>query len=188
MLSLACVGSDPRATRRLSGSVFVKAWTEEQRDLAVVATHTRPAQRNLAATQHDVAGRMARLIGAPLRLMRIPRPAHGDPIFFQHRLEHLQARRDDQLLELGLRINQDVDQKGRCRCASESGWRRPLTVRDCFFMVAPFWGPRPQVCPPPYITTSREPPLQVTTARGTSPSSSQVGTLALGHSQPVVGQ
>ena len=42
--------------------------------------------------------------------MRIPRTAHGHAIRFQHRREDLQARRDDQLLELGLCIDQDVDQ------------------------------------------------------------------------------
>ena len=44
-------------------------------------------------------------------LMRIPRTAHGHAILLQHRLEDLQARRDDQRLELGLRIDQDVDQR-----------------------------------------------------------------------------
>ena len=43
--------------------------------------------------------------------MRIPWPTDGGPILFQHGFEYLQARRDDQLLELGLRINEDIDQR-----------------------------------------------------------------------------
>ena len=39
--------------------------------------------------------------------MRIPWPTDGGPILFQHGFEYLQARRDDQLLERGLRINED---------------------------------------------------------------------------------
>ena len=81
-----------------------------QRDLLPVAPHPRPTQGDLAAPQHDVAGRMARPRRPPRGLMRIPRTAHGHAILFQHRREDLQARRDDQLLELGLCIDQDVDQ------------------------------------------------------------------------------
>ena len=61
------------------------------------------------------------------RLMRIPWPTDGGPILFQHGFEYLQARRDDQLLELGLRINEDIDQR-------QVTWRRGYrlaTARDC---------------------------------------------------------
>ena len=50
----------------------------------------------------------------------------GGPILFQHGFEYLQARRDDQLLELGLRINEDIDQR-------KVPWRRGYrlaTARD----------------------------------------------------------
>ena len=59
--------------------------------------------------------------------MRIPWPTDGGPILFQHGFEYLQARRDDQLLELGLRINEDIDQR-------QVPWRRGYrlaTARDC---------------------------------------------------------
>ena len=94
---------------------FVETDTENERvltrDLAAVTTHPRPANRHLPAAQHDLAGRMTRPRGAPVGLMRIPRTAHAHAILLQHRLEDLQARRDDQRLELGLRIDQDVDQR-----------------------------------------------------------------------------
>ena len=59
--------------------------------------------------------------------MRIPWPTDGGPILFQHGFEYLQARHDDQLLELGLRINEDIDQR-------QVPWRRGYrlaTARDC---------------------------------------------------------
>ena len=59
--------------------------------------------------------------------MRIPWPTDGGPILFQHGFEDLQARRDDQLLELGLRLNEDIDQR-------QVPWRRGYrlaTARDC---------------------------------------------------------
>ena len=59
--------------------------------------------------------------------MRIPWPTDGGPILFQHGFEYLQARRDDQLLELGLRITEDIDQR-------QVPWRRGYrlaTARDC---------------------------------------------------------
>ena len=59
--------------------------------------------------------------------MRIPWPTDGGPILFQHGFESLQARRDDQLLELGLRINEAIDQR-------QVPWRRGYrlaTARDC---------------------------------------------------------
>ena len=68
------------------------------------------AGRPCAPPQHDFAGRMARPRRPPRGLMRIPRTAHSHAILFQPRREDLQARRDDQLLELGLCIDQDVDQ------------------------------------------------------------------------------
>ena len=70
---------------------------------------------------------MPRAIALALGLMRIPWPTDGRPVFFQHGLEHLQARRHDQLLELGLRINEDIDQR-------KVPWRRGYrlaTARDC---------------------------------------------------------
>ena len=59
--------------------------------------------------------------------MRIPWPTDGGPILFQHGFEYLQARRDDQLLELGLRIHEEIDQR-------QVLWRRGYrlaTARDC---------------------------------------------------------
>ena len=71
--------------------------------------------------------RMPRSIRLARRLMRIPWPTDGGPILFQHGFEYLQARRDDQRLELGLRINEDIDQR-------QVPWRRGYrlaTARDC---------------------------------------------------------
>ena len=59
--------------------------------------------------------------------MRLLWPTDGGPILFQHGFEYLQARRDDQLLELGLRINEDIAQR-------KVPWRRGYrlaTARDC---------------------------------------------------------
>ena len=70
---------------------------------------------------------MPRPVRLPLRLMRIPWPTHCGPILFQHGLEHLQARGHDQLLELGLGIHQDLDQR---EVAHRRGFRL-ATTRDC---------------------------------------------------------
>ena len=72
--------------------------------------------------------------------MRIPWPTDGRPILFQHGFEYLQARRDDQLLERGLRINEDTPLQRQVPVASGI----PIgdgdgTVRDGFFMAAPSW-------------------------------------------------
>ena len=70
---------------------------------------------------------MPRAVRLPCRLMRIPWPTDGGPILFQHGLEHLQARRDDQLLALGLRINEDIDQR---KVPGRRGYRL-ATASDC---------------------------------------------------------
>ena len=139
-----------------------------QRDLVAVAPDTWSAHRNLTTAQHDFARRMACPVGAPRGLMCIPRPAHGHSILFQHGFEHLQARRDDQLLELGLRIDQDVDQRKvpgrrRLRLAPMDDCARLLHGGSFLGASAPGFSHRP------YITTSREPPLQISTASRTSP-------------------
>ena len=87
----------------------------------------RARGRHLPPAQHDLTGRMPCAVRLPLRLMRIPRPTDRDPIVFQHGLEHFQAGRHNQLLELGLRINEDIDQR-------KVPWRRGYrlaTARDC---------------------------------------------------------
>ena len=66
-------------------------------------------------------------IGVPVWPMGIPRTADCDPILFQHGLEHLQAGRLDQLLELGLGINEDLDQR---EVARRRGFRL-ATTSDC---------------------------------------------------------
>ena len=70
---------------------------------------------------------MPRAVRLPLRLMCIPWPTDRGPIVFQHGFEHFQAGRHNQLLELGLRINEDIDQR-------KVPWRRGYrlaTARDC---------------------------------------------------------
>ena len=59
-----------------------------QRDLLAIAPNTRPADRDFAPAQHDVARRMAGAIRVPGRLMRIPWFTDGGPIYFEHRREH----------------------------------------------------------------------------------------------------
>ena len=91
------------------------------------APRTGPTNRHLTPAQHNLTRRMPRSIRLARRLMRIPWPTDGGPILFQHGFEYLQARRDDQLLELGLRINEDIDQR-------QVPWRRGYrlaTARDC---------------------------------------------------------
>ena len=60
--------------------------------------------------------------------MRIPWPTDGGPILVQHGFEYLQARRDDQLLELGLRINEDIDQRQAELAALNPSARYVVTV------------------------------------------------------------
>ena len=77
--------------------------------------------------QDDLARSMAGAIRGPGRLMRLPGATHGSPIFFEHRLEHPYARRDDQLLQLGLGIDEDVNHRPVAR---RRGCRL-ATTRDC---------------------------------------------------------
>ena len=98
-----------------------------QRNLLAGAPRTGPTNRHLPPAQHDLTRRMPRSRRLARRLMRIPWPTDGGPILFQHGFEYLQARRDDQLLEFGLRINEDIDQR-------KVPWRRGYrlaTARDC---------------------------------------------------------
>ena len=153
---------------RVVGSVCVKACTDGNGTSWPSRRTTWSAHRNLTTAQHDFARRMACPVGAPRGLMCIPRPAHGHSILFQHGFEHLQARRDDQLLELGLRIDQDVDQRKvpgrrRLRLAPMDDCARLLHGGSFLGASAPGFSHRP------YITTSREPPLQISTASRTSP-------------------
>ena len=88
---------------------------------------------------------------APTPLMRIPGPTHRGPILLQHRREHLQARGHDQLLELGLGIDKDVDQREMTRCrgcrlATTSDYARLLLHGGSFL------GASPQVFPTGRIT------------------------------------
>ena len=98
-----------------------------QRNLRAGAPRTGPTNRHLPPAQHNLTRRMPRSRRLARRLMRIPWPTDGGPILFQHGFEYLPARRDDQLLELGLRINEDIDQR-------QVPWRRGYrlaTARDC---------------------------------------------------------
>ena len=58
--------------------------------------------------------------------MRIPRPAQRGPILFEHRVQHLQARTDHQLEQLGLRIDQQIDERQRWRGDSTAAGRDGL--------------------------------------------------------------
>ena len=76
--------------------------------------------------------------GVPDGLMRVPQPTDRDSIFLQHYLEDLQAGRHDQLLELD--VSMRMSTSGWWRCGPDYDWSQRPTVRDCFFMTAPFWG------------------------------------------------
>jgi len=64
--------------------------------------------------------------------MRIPGAAEGRAIFFEHRLQHPQARADRELEELGPRIDEQIDERDEGDSTTAEG----TTVRD-FFMAAP---------------------------------------------------
>ena len=118
-----------------------------QGQLLTVAPDPRSSDRDLAAAQYDLARRMPGPIRTALGLVRIPGTTDGNPILFQHHLEYLQARGDDQLLELGLRVHEDVDQREvplprRLRLATASGCARLLLHGGSFL------GALPQVVPP----------------------------------------
>lgn len=77
-----------------------------QGDLMAVGPDTRPPHRDLATTQDDFAAHGARPRGVALSHMRIPGPAQGDAILFEHRFQHLQAGADRQLEQLGPRVDE----------------------------------------------------------------------------------
>jgi hypothetical protein len=56
-----------------------------------VRPHARPAQRHLAASEHDLARGGTSARGLTLDLMLIAPTAHRGPIVFEHRLQDLQA-------------------------------------------------------------------------------------------------
>ena len=74
-----------------------------------VSAHMSLALESIGWGTADHWVRMPNAIRLPRHLMRIPGPTHRGPIIFQHR-QHFQARGQDQLLELGLPINEDIDQ------------------------------------------------------------------------------
>ena len=132
-----------------------------QRNLLAGAPRTGPTNRHLPPAQHDLTRRMPRSIRLARRLMLRQTAARSSSSMASSTFRP----RDDQLLELGLRINEDVDNS---RGVGDTDWRRRGTVRDCFFMAAPCW----EACTSrhrSYSTTSEEPPLQISTATGTSP-------------------
>jgi hypothetical protein len=99
--------------------------------------------------------------------MGIARTADRRPILFEHRFQHLQARPDRELEQLGARIDEQIDQRqvaGRFnsgrdeRLCETSSWR--LLFCEAFASGL--------------VTTrvsraATEPPLQFSTATGTSP-------------------
>ena len=158
-------------TRRFSGSASVNARAVGNGTSAPPRPGARSADGDLPPAQHHLTGGMTGAIGLPLGLMCIPGPAHSGPIFFQHGLEHLQARRHDQLLELGLRINEDIDQR-------KVPWRRGYrlaTARDCARLLL-HGGSLLGGFHLGFVTGRIARPvksrrLQISTARGTSPPS-----------------
>ena len=156
-------------TRRFSGSAFANA-------RAVGNGTSSPARRargrriaTFRPPSTDLTRRMPRSIRLARRLMRISWPTDGGPILFQHGFEYLQARRDDQLLERGLRINEDIDQR-------KVPWRRGYrlaTARDCARLLlhggSLLGGLHLGFVTGRIARPSEEPPLQISTATGTSP-------------------
>ena len=118
-----------------------------QRNLLAGAPRTGPTNRHLPPAQHDLTRRMPRSRRLARRLMRIPWPTDGGPILVQHGFEYLQARRDDQLLELGLRINEDIDQR-------QVPWRRGYRLATARCLGAQL-AISVNNCPPPRDPRSR---------------------------------
>jgi len=82
-----------------------------QRDLASGRAHAGTLDGDLPAAEDDFAagrpGPARRLLG----LLGIPRPADGGAIFFEHRGEDFQARSQRQFQQLGLRVDEQIDER-----------------------------------------------------------------------------
>ena len=82
-----------------------------QRDLTRRRPHPWTLDRHLPAAQHDFALGGAGPAGRPVRLVGVPRPADRGAIFFEHGGEDLQPRSQRQFQQLGLRLDQQVDER-----------------------------------------------------------------------------
>ena len=112
-------------TRRFSGSTSAIAWNVGNDTSRPSGAHARPAHGHLPAAQHHLAADGAGARGTPLGDMRIARPAEGDPILFQHRFQHLQARTNRELEQLAPGIDQQIDQRQMAGRFNSEG------TRDC---------------------------------------------------------
>jgi hypothetical protein len=81
-----------------------------QRHFLAVGPHARPAQRHLAAPEHDLARDGTGSRGLSLHLMLIALAADCRPIVFEHRLQDLQARGDREFHQLGAGIHEKIDE------------------------------------------------------------------------------
>src|SRR4029453_3971172 len=138
-----------------------------ERHLMAVGPHARPPHRDLAATQDDFAAHGPGARGVAIGRMRIPRPAQGNAILFEHRFQYLQARADGKLEQLGPSIDEQIDQRemsGRFNSDRVSTCARLLHGGPFFVGLSPrVWLPRG------FSRAAAEPPLQFSTAIGTSP-------------------
>ena len=82
-----------------------------QRDLAGRGADAQTLDRHFPATEDDFAARGTGPARRPLGLVGIPRPADGRAIFLEHGGEDLQARSQRQFQQLGLRVDEQIDQR-----------------------------------------------------------------------------
>ena len=82
-----------------------------QRDFAVGRPHTRALDDHFPPAQHDLARDDPGPAGRAIRFVGIPRAANHRPILLEHGGEYAQARPDGQLQQLGLCVDQQIDQR-----------------------------------------------------------------------------
>jgi hypothetical protein len=137
-----------------------------QGHLLAAGAHARPTHRDLPATEHHLTAHRAGARGAALDPVRIARSTQGRPILFQHEVQHLQARPDRELEQLGPGIDQQIDQRevsGRFNSDRVSDYARllhggSLSVRHS-----------PRVWSPLVYHEQRRSRRSISTAIGTSP-------------------
>jgi len=138
-----------------------------QRHLLAPGADPGAADGDLPPAEHHLAGHGAPADGLAVGEMGIPRPTHRGPIVFEHRVQHLQPGPDRELEQLTAGIHQEVDQG---QMAGRFNSDRP---NDCARLLhgGSLSG---EACASGLVTTrvaraATEPPLQFSTAIGTSP-------------------
>ena len=82
-----------------------------QRDFAGGRPRPWALKHHLPSTQDDFARGPPRTAGRALGLVRIPRAANGGAILLEHDSDGAQTRPNDQLHQLGFRVDQQIDER-----------------------------------------------------------------------------